>query len=578
MKMSSNKRVNLILNKDKSKKVDLILKADLGTWTPGGMTGTGAAPKGYKPGTEKTAGKKDVVGESSAKKMGMFTAVGGPPSKPAVKVSKEVKAARTKVMPESVMTSAKPIPPAIPSSAKKALDEAIKASKQYGGGMGQIKVRGNVAEYSGSAAKAPISSKPSGLGSGPTSRIIGQGVSDDSSKVKQLAQETGVGHFLSGSKETKKSVKKPEEEPFGKPMYQRKDESTDDFRSRIIRHLIDDKGYAQNRAIAAAYDMSERGGTKKAIDDMLEATKRLRKAFTDDDYAMNALVRYHYHKEIGNNRKAVTLKNRFNHFKERGANPGPEHAKFYLEYHGKQSTSAKNSPAERQEHSKRLEATHTALNELKNTSKGVRLPTSQDLPTPSEDRKKMNKAENHRVAADHLVDHHYYKLAGNNKEAAEAKKNYERYVGFGANPTKAHFKEHVDYHKAGLKTAIDKPSENKARASEIIQHKTGMMAANNAMIEHLGKSMRKALTGDSVPNFSRLKIIGSQEDTYRSATTPVSRATTVLNVDAYPLTPDYNVVPKNEMAVIKSCNCCGRIYKSTTCPTCAISKSYIYKK
>jgi hypothetical protein len=463
MKMPNNKRVSLILNEDviKSKKVDLILKADLGTWTPSGMSGTGAAPKGYKPGTEETAGKKEVVGESSAK--------------PAVKVSKEVKAARTKVMPESVMTSAKPIPPATPPSAKKALDEAVKAldeavkaSKQYGGGMGQIKVRGNVAEYSGSAAKAPISSKPSSLGSGPSSSIRGQGVSDDPSKVKKLAQETGAGHFLSGSKEAKKSVEKSEGEPFGKPMYQRKDESTDDFRSRIIRHLIDDKGYAQNRAVAAAYDMSERGGTKKAIDDMLEATKRLRKAQT--------ILSPHYPENKGN-RTASVVTDKFG----------------------------------------------TSL-------------------------------------------HHYDDGTVRHPETGEVHGTWKHDKG--------------DVKKEGYMIYNSKKSGSifEGGSPEARKHSKDFKIHLSEGKKEVKKSMRKALTGASVPNLSRIRIIGSQEDTYRSATTPVSRATTVLNVDACPLTPDPNVVPKNEMAVIKSCNCCGRIYKSTTCPTCDINRSYIYKK
>jgi len=48
----------------------------------------------------------------------------------------------------------------------------------------------------------------------------------------------------------------PEGEEFGKPIVKREGESSNDFMSRIISHLMKDKGYDQKRAIAAAYSMS----------------------------------------------------------------------------------------------------------------------------------------------------------------------------------------------------------------------------------------------------------------------------------------------------------------------------------
>jgi hypothetical protein len=49
-------------------------------------------------------------------------------------------------------------------------------------------------------------------------------------------------------------------EDFGKPMNRREGESSNEFMSRIIRHLMKDKGYSQVQAVAAAYKMS---GIKK---------------------------------------------------------------------------------------------------------------------------------------------------------------------------------------------------------------------------------------------------------------------------------------------------------------------------
>jgi hypothetical protein len=48
----------------------------------------------------------------------------------------------------------------------------------------------------------------------------------------------------------------PSGEDFGKPMARRKDESSNEFMSRIVSHLVKDKGYDQQRAVAAAYNMS----------------------------------------------------------------------------------------------------------------------------------------------------------------------------------------------------------------------------------------------------------------------------------------------------------------------------------
>lgn len=43
---------------------------------------------------------------------------------------------------------------------------------------------------------------------------------------------------------------------FGKPMARREGESSNEFMSRTIRHLVNDKGYDQKRAVAAAYRMT----------------------------------------------------------------------------------------------------------------------------------------------------------------------------------------------------------------------------------------------------------------------------------------------------------------------------------
>lgn len=46
-------------------------------------------------------------------------------------------------------------------------------------------------------------------------------------------------------------------EEFGKPVSRREGESSNEFMSRIIRHLVEDKGYDQKRAVAAAYRMTD---------------------------------------------------------------------------------------------------------------------------------------------------------------------------------------------------------------------------------------------------------------------------------------------------------------------------------
>lgn len=374
--MAENKKINLVINKAIKKSVNLVInKADLGTWTPQGMSGTGASPKGYKPGSENITSKKDVVGEKAAQKMGMPSATGKESPGTKIQVSKEVKGARTKVMPESVMTSAKPTPPAIPES------------------------------------------------------------------------------------------------------------------------------------------------TKKAINDLKEATKALEKSSDRSDYAMNALVRHHYHKEAGNEQKASNLRRRFDHMMDRGAKPEQKHADFYLNYHGKQSTDPRNSTSGRAEHSKRLEATHTALNELKNVSKGTRLPTPQDLPGKPQDFGKpmvQREGESSNDFMSRIVSH------------LVTDKNYTQ--------------------KRAVAAAYEMSDNPK-----------------------VGK-MRKALTGASVPRVSRVRIKASEIDIYRSATTPISRVNCVHDVDSGPLSPNH--FDDRTMSKSKFCGGCGRSYNSDECPTCETKKSY----
>ena len=57
----------------------------------------------------------------------------------------------------------------------------------------------------------------------------------------------------------------PKGESFGKPMARRKEESVDDFMSRIVSHLVKDKGYDQKRAVATAYSMSGRPQAGKPV-------------------------------------------------------------------------------------------------------------------------------------------------------------------------------------------------------------------------------------------------------------------------------------------------------------------------
>jgi len=57
----------------------------------------------------------------------------------------------------------------------------------------------------------------------------------------------------------------PAGEGFGKPMEKRKGESSNEFMSRTIRHLMKDKGYDQKRAVAAAYQMTGQSKTGKPV-------------------------------------------------------------------------------------------------------------------------------------------------------------------------------------------------------------------------------------------------------------------------------------------------------------------------
>jgi hypothetical protein len=67
---------------------------------------------------------------------------------------------------------------------------------------------------------------------------------------KQALEMKLIDHRISEAQKLGKS------EEFGKPMARRDGESSNEFMSRTVRHLVDDKGYDQKRAVAAAYDMT----------------------------------------------------------------------------------------------------------------------------------------------------------------------------------------------------------------------------------------------------------------------------------------------------------------------------------
>jgi hypothetical protein len=106
-------------------------------------------------------------------------------------------------------------------------------------------------------------------------RILGHGVVT----AEMIPTRTQAGKYVSGSCPSCHTGSKPKPvtkshalfdtilESFGKPMAQRKGESSNEYMSRIIRHLMKDKGYDQKRAVAAAYEMS--GHPKKRVEKSL---------------------------------------------------------------------------------------------------------------------------------------------------------------------------------------------------------------------------------------------------------------------------------------------------------------------
>jgi hypothetical protein len=69
---------------------------------------------------------------------------------------------------------------------------------------------------------------------------------------KHALERKLVDHHIA---EAKRRVSKAFEE-FGKPMARREGESSNEFMSRTIKHLMEDKGYDQKQAVAAAYDIT----------------------------------------------------------------------------------------------------------------------------------------------------------------------------------------------------------------------------------------------------------------------------------------------------------------------------------
>lgn len=89
-------------------------------------------------------------------------------------------------------------------------------------------------------------------GSCPSCHVSGQ--------RKVIARTTGKTPEEASAKMGAKTVKclnmLDDIEWFGKPMKRREGESSNEFMSRTIRHLVNDKGYDQKRAVAAAYQMT----------------------------------------------------------------------------------------------------------------------------------------------------------------------------------------------------------------------------------------------------------------------------------------------------------------------------------
>jgi hypothetical protein len=89
-------------------------------------------------------------------------------------------------------------------------------------------------------------------------------IKDKECKVTERKHELErklIDHHLS---EAKRRVSKASEQ-FGKPMARREGESSNEFMSRTIKHLMEDKGYDQKRAVAAAYRMTGHPKAGKSV-------------------------------------------------------------------------------------------------------------------------------------------------------------------------------------------------------------------------------------------------------------------------------------------------------------------------
>jgi hypothetical protein len=279
-------------------------KADLGTWTPSGMKGDGAAPKGYKPGHEGSTNLKPA-GEKAGKKMGMT--LGEPPDKPKVKVSARVKAAGTKDMPESVMTSAQKVHPTTTgahvkqlaketgtskfisketAAALKSLDEAVKALNEV---MSKSEILGNKAsehlvdhhyhKITGNAGQAVESKKKYdhhiSQGATPNKEYFKNRYKDHAAGLKAAKNKSGDkfaakdaqvhSHSMEALKNAYSEHFSKSLEEFGKPMARNEGESSNAFMSRIISHLITDKNYSKKKAVAAAANMAGQPDAKKSV-------------------------------------------------------------------------------------------------------------------------------------------------------------------------------------------------------------------------------------------------------------------------------------------------------------------------
>jgi hypothetical protein len=99
----------------------------------------------------------------------------------------------------------------------------------------------------------------------PKTVASARGRTPEEAKAKLESQTNKAISMLNDLAEMAKSG-----EGFGKPMEKRKGESSNEFMSRVISHLVKDKGYDQKRAVAAAYRMTGHPKAGKPVEKSIQ--------------------------------------------------------------------------------------------------------------------------------------------------------------------------------------------------------------------------------------------------------------------------------------------------------------------